>query len=196
MYNELNNLRIETTINDPTVFRGLRSKRAQSDDAVPQLLPLRKSVADTTLRARVSHGINERFADHLATTRSTTPFGQILADVTHRLRRRGRTVRALDPTGKDHELLRAIADPRFAVGGLSNKDLRRLLANTDRYAGKTRKQRSGMTTRSLRLLREHGVIRKLPNAYRYHLTAKGRRLVTVLQAALAASTEELTKLAA
>ena len=196
LYNEGNVLRIETTVNDPYAFRAYRRKQGAPKDAAKKLLPLRKGVADTTLRAHVSQDVNNRFANHLATTRSTTPFGQILADVTRRLRRRGRTVRALDPTGKDLELLRAIADPRFAVGGLCNKDLRRLLADTARYAGKTRKQRSGMTTRSIRLLRDHGVIRKLPKAYRYQLTAKGRRLVTVLQAALAASTEELTKLAA
>ena len=196
LYNEGNVLRLETTVNDPYAFRVYRRKQGAPKDAAKMLLPLRKGVADTTLRAYVSQDVNNRFADHLATTRSNTPFAEILAEVTHRLRRRGRTVRALDPTGKDLDLLRAIADPRFAVGGLCNKDLRRLLADTDRYTGKTRKQRSGMTTRSIRLLRDHGVIRKLPKQYRYQLTPKGQRLVTALQAALAASTEELTRLAA
>ena len=111
-------------------------------------------------------------------------------------RRRRRSVRALEPTGKDLELLSAIADPRFTVGGLSNKDLRELLAQTDRYVGKTEKQRSGMTTRSIRLLRDHGVLRKLPKVRRYQLTRQGRQLVTALQAALAASTEELMAIAA
>ena len=53
-----------------------------------------------------------------------------------------------------------------------------------------------MTTRSLRLLRHHGLIRRLPNARRYQLTATGRQLVTCLQAALAASTEKLAAMAA
>ena len=196
LYNEGNILRIEMTVNDPYAFRVYRRKQGAPKDAAKKLRPLRKGVADNVLRAHVCQDVNNRFADHLATARSTTPFGKILADVTHRLRRRGRAVRALDPTGKDLDLLQAIADPCFAVGGISNKNLRRLLADTDRYAGKTRKQRSGMTTRSIRLLRDHGVIRKLPKQYRYQLTRKGRRLVTALQAALAASTEELTKLAA
>jgi hypothetical protein len=105
-------------------------------------------------------------------------------------------VRALEPTAKDLDFLRAIADPRFTVGGFSNKQLRQLLALTARYAGKTDKQCSGITSRSIRLLRDHGVIRKLPKARRYQLTARGRQLVTVLQAALAASTEQLTEMAA
>jgi hypothetical protein len=87
--------------------------------------------------------------------------------------------------------------PKCPSGCLARfKDLRLLLAGTNRYAGKTDKQRSGITTRSIRLLRDHGVIRRLPKSRRYQLTAKGRQLVTTLQAALAASTEELMKIAA
>ncbi len=71
-----------------------------------------------------------------------------------------------------------------------------VLADDERYRGKTKKQRSGMTTRSLRLLRDHGVIRRLPKARRYQLTSQGRQLVTTLQAALAASTEQLMDIAA
>jgi hypothetical protein len=48
----------------------------------------------------------------------------------------------------------------------------------------------------LRLLRDHGLIRKLPNRHRYHLTDKGRQLTTALQAMLSASTEQLLDIAA
>jgi hypothetical protein len=196
MYNELNNLRIESTINAPGAFRAYRRKQGAGKDAPKQLLPLRKGVADTTLRAEAGQAINNRFADHVATTKSLQPFQSVLSTVTKRKRKRGRSVRALEPTGKDISLLKAIADPRFTVAGFCNKDLRQVLADDPRYVGKTDKQRSGMTTRSLRLLRDHGVIRRLPKSRRYQLTAQGRLLVTTLQAALAASTEELMKLAA
>jgi hypothetical protein len=196
MYNEANVLRIESTINDPSDFRAHRRKEGASDEAPTHLLPLRKGVADTFLRASVCQRINERFADYVASTRSSTPLRSVLEQVTTRKRKRGRSVRALEPTGKDLELLTAIADPRFTVGGFCNKQLRQRLVDTPRYSGKTDKQRSGITTRSIRLLRDHGVIRKLPKARRYQLTARGRQLVTALQAALAASTEQLTDMAA
>ena len=192
----LNNLRIESTINAPGAFRAYRRKQGAGKDAPKQLLPLRKGVADTTLRAEASQGINNRFAEHVATTQSSAPFQSVLETVTKRKRKRGRSVRALEPTGKDLAILKAIADPRFTVGGFCNKDLRRLLANDPRYVGKTDKQRSGMTTRFLRLLRDHGVIRRLPKSRRYQLTTCGRQLVTPLQAVLAASTEELARIAA
>jgi len=196
LYNELNILRLETTVNNPYAFQVYRRKQGAPKDAKKQLRPLRKGVADTTLRARVSQGVNDRLADHLATMQSATPLRDVLQRVTTQKRKRGRSVRALDPTGKDLALLTAISDPRFTVGGFRNSHLRQLLNDEPRYRGKTRKQRSGMTTRSLRLLRDHGIIRRLPKSHRYQLTANGRHLLTTLLAALAASAEELAKIAA
>lgn len=196
LYNEGNILRLETTINDPNAFRVYRRKQGAPKDADKELRPLRKGVADNTLRARVSQDVNNRFADHLATMRSGTPLRLILAHVTTQKRKRGRSVRALDPTGKDAALLTAIADPRFSVNGFRNKHLRLELADDPAFVDKTDKQRSAKVTRLLRLLRDHGVIRRLPKSRRYQLTANGRHLVIALQAALAASTEELTKIAA
>lgn len=196
IYNELNNLRIEATINGPGAFKAYRRKQGANKDAPKELLPLRKGVADTTLRAEASQAINNRLADHIATTKSSQPFQSILGVVTERKRKRGRSIRGLEPTGKDLALLKAIADPRFTVAGFCNKDLRQVLSDDPRHVGKTRKQRSGMTTRALRLLRDHGLIRRLPKSRRYQLTFQGRQLVTTLQAALAASTEQLMAIAA
>ena len=195
LYNECNVLRIETTINNPGALRGYRRKEGASAETKKQLLPLRKGIADTTLRARVCQEINNRLGEHLSTLRSVDTFASVVVPFTHRKRHHHRSVRALDPTGKDRQLLHAIADLRFTVGGFCNRDLREMLAEDPRYVGKTQKQRSGMSTRALRLLREHGVIRRLPKSRRYQLTLKGRELVTTLQAALAASTEELTRMA-
>lgn len=39
---------------------------------------------------------------------------------------------------------------------------------------------SGRISRHLRLLREHGLIKKLPRQHKYMLTDKGRKLTTAL----------------
>lgn len=70
LYNEENVLRLETTINDPRKFRGYRHKQGESEDNPKQLLPLRKGVADITLRSQASQEVNDRFSDHLATLQS------------------------------------------------------------------------------------------------------------------------------
>ena len=55
---------------------------------------------------------------------------------------------------------------------------------------------SARISRNLRLLREHGVIRKEPNQRRYRLMDKGRKLTTALNVIWAASTEQLLEKAA
>jgi len=62
--------------------------------------------------------------------------------------------------------------------------------------GRTEPQLSARLSRHLRLLRDHGLIRKVAHRHRYHLTDKGRQLTTALHAVLSASTEELLSMAA
>ena len=53
-----------------------------------------------------------------------------------------------------------------------------------------------MVTRRLALLRAHGLLKKIPHTHRYHLTTKGRQIVTALLAACDADVEQLTQIAA
>ena len=195
-YTELNNLRLEATVNDPTVFYVHRHARRESPQAPKQLRPLRKGVADLPLRARVSQEINDRLATQLATFDNDTPLGDVLAPVTRARVHDGRRLRALDPTGKDRELLKAIADPKFTVSGLTNAELRDQLKGTAWAGARTEAQLSARITRHLRLLRDHGLIRKVPHRRRYHLTASGCQLTTAVLASLQASTRRLMELAA
>ncbi len=108
----------------------------------------------------------------------------------------GRRFRALDPTGKNLEILQAISNPPFKISGLTNKMLREHLSGTGFGARRTEKQLSAKISRYLRMLRAHDIIRKLPRQNRYQLTIKGVRLTNMLNAFLAASTENLLKMAA
>jgi len=195
LYNEHNVIRIETTINRPDRFKVYRHKQGQSKDEPKQRLPLRKGIADLPLRARVSEEVNQRFAAHVATFTDTTPLREVLATVQAHTRS-GRSVRALDPMGKDLLLLQAIADPALGIDGITNKALQRTLAETSWAKGKTGQALSARISRHLRLLRDHGLLRKVPNQRRYQLTDKGRQLTTLLDSMLAASTDRLLQLAA
>ena len=196
VYNEHNVLRLETTINAPGVFRVYRRARNEPPTAPKKLRPLRKGVADIPVRAQLSGDINKRLAHHLATFSDDTPVFQLLAGLTHARTRNRRHVRALIPIGKDYNLLHAIADPKFIVSGMTNEKLRQSLRGTMWAAGRTTKQLSARVSRHLRLLRDHGLIRKVPNRHSYLLTSKGQKITTALGAMLAASTEKLMELAA
>ena len=75
------------------------------------------------------------------------------------------------------------------------RDLRQLLF-PGRHSQKTDKRYAGMVTRQLRLLRAHGLIKKIPHSNRYQLTQRGRMLITAVLAARDADMLALTKLAA
>ena len=196
VYNEQNVLRIETTINAPNMFRVHRRAQGQRRSAPKKLRPLRKGVADIPLRAQVSQEVNQRLMDELSTFSDHTPLSDLLSPHVHARTKEGRRVRALDLSGKDRPLLEAISDSRFTVSGITNAALRKKLCSTPWGAGRTDKELSARVSRHLRLLRDHGLIRKLPNRHRYHLTDKGRQLTTALHAMLSASTEQLLDMAA
>jgi DNA-binding IclR family transcriptional regulator len=63
------------------------------------------------------------------------------------------------------------------------------------YTNKKHKQLAGTVSRLLRILRNHGLIRKLPKHNRYLLTSQGRQITSAMQIALSASVEELLKIA-
>ncbi len=150
---------------------------------------------DIPLRAAISQDVNNRISNDLATLHDKSPAGKYFEDINHHIRKKGRRFRAMDPTGKDLELLKAISDPVYRTSGLTNKMLRQSLRDTSFGTGRTDKQLSGKVSRNLRLLRAHGLIRKLPRQNRYQVTLKGVRLLNILNAFWAASTEDLMKIA-
>jgi hypothetical protein len=196
VYNEQNVLRVETTINDPRKFQVFRHKKGQSLNEPKSRRPIRKGVMDIPLRAKISQQVNDRFMDDLSMLHDETPANRLIGEITCRQKKYSRIFRALDPTGKDRELLQSLSDPKFRISGLTNKMLRESLSGTNFGSGRTQKQLSAKISRHLRLLRAHGIIRKLPKQNRYQMTLKGVKLTNILNAFLAASTEQLLEMAA
>lgn len=195
LYNEQNVLRVETTINDPGKFKVFRHKQGQDKNEPKQRLPMRKGIMDIPLRASVSQDVNNRFMDDLATLEEKTPIRSFMDELTVHITKNGCRFRGLEPVAKDRELLLALSDPAYLISGLTNKMLRERLSDTSFGSGRTRKQLSAKISRHLRLLRSHGIIRKLPRQNRYQVTLKGMRLANALSALLAASVENLLKIA-
>jgi hypothetical protein len=190
-------LRVETTINQPREFKVYRGTEAQPQKRAWR--NLRKGVADLHRRAEVSQASNERYLQSLAAVESTTPsVGQTLGPVCRRVTWQDRAARALRPfEAQEMKLLEAVSRGEFAINGFRNRDLRQLLLGEDAAAdAAANRRRCGQITRKLRLLRAHGLIRKVPRTHRYLLTAKGTTLATVLCAAKDADVKKLSTLAA
>lgn len=184
-------LRIETTLNDPRDLRVFRRKEGDRRGRRAWRV-LRRSVADAHRRAEVCQAANERYLASLAAVETTTPLGQLTADLCQPVRWNRQRVRALNPLAPaDAALLETIGRGEFLVNGFRNRDLRAHLFAPPADAQIARRQSSAVT-RKLRLLRAHGLIRKVPRTHRYLLTEKGQRCVTALLAARAADTAKLT----
>jgi hypothetical protein len=196
LYNEHNNLRVEMTMNNPAKFRVFRHPEGHRCSLRKKRLPLRKGIADIPIRAQVANDVNRRVMNQMATLKNNLPLRNILLELTQPRFQDGRRIRALDITGKDRELLLALADPQHAVAGFSNKQLRQKLRATPWAKGGNDRQLSARVSRHLRLLRDHGLIRKMPCQRLYILTTKGQLLTTALNAILAASTQQLINIAA
>jgi len=172
--------------------------RVRANTGVPQpqpqraWRPLRRTVSDLPRRAEVSRAANRRYLDALASTHVGTPLGQLAAPLCRPLTHDGQRYRALHPLGSDAPLLRALSRGEWVIAGFRNRDLRPLLYPGPPQHKKAERRRSAAIGRKLRLLRAHGLIRKLPHTHRYLLTESGRAILTALIAAQQADTQKLT----
>jgi hypothetical protein len=188
-------LRVETTINDTQDFRVFRAKEGQPRGG-KSWLPLRKGVADLHRRAVISQAANDRYLESMATVEEKTPLGELMRKLCRPVQWKAGRVRALNPLADaDARLLEAVNRGEFAVNGFRNRDLRdRLCAKTSDPA--VLKKQSAAITRQLRLLRAHGLIRKVGTTHRYVLSKKGRTAITALLVARAADASTLASAAA
>ena len=188
-------LRIETTINKTEDFRVYRTKQGEPGGE-KAWRPLQRSVGELWRRAEVSAAANRRYLEALASVTDKTPVGQASAGVCRAVIKDGRRHRALNPWSEtDAALLAAVSRGEYTINGLRNRDLRRHLwtkAGTD----KEERRRAGAVTRKLRLLRAHGLLRKVSGTHRYVVTEDGRKIITALLAARQADVKQLTALAA
>ena len=202
MYDHGNVLRVETTINRPKEFRSYRSAVGDPEGAKDWRV-MRRGVADTHRRAEVSQASNERYLESLAAVAATTTVAEATKGWAERVAepgrggKAGRKLRALNPlSAADAALLTAVSDPKWAVNGLRNRDLSAALFGEASADALERKRQSAKVGRLLRLLRAHGILKKVPKTHRYQVGEKSRDGLLAILAARSANPEKLAALAA
>jgi hypothetical protein len=188
-------LRVETTIARTGDFKVLRPRHDLPRGRL-EWKGLRKGVADLHRRAELSQRSNERYLDALAAVDDTTPCSRVFDAVARPVVEDGRRFRALrigDPD--DLALLDTISRGEFATAGFRNRDLRVLLHPVAADPAERRRQ-SAKVSRQLRILRAHGLVRKVPKTHRYLLTDRGRLLTAALRATRDASVQQILRQAA
>lgn len=186
------NLRVETTI---AKTPGFKVWRPLTDDPRGKHAwrPLRKGTADLHRRCQVSQAANERYLDGLADVEDDSTIAELFDQVAQPVSWHGRRVRAMRiGDSQDIELLKAVSRGEFATNGFRNRDIRHRLHPKSRAASKKEQRRlSARTSRQIRLLRAHGLIKKVPKSHLYRLTDKGQKLCAALTAVRNASIKKL-----
>lgn len=186
-------LRVETTINNVrrfkvrrmSVWKGVRRMR---------WIPMRFGLADLERRVDVSRAANERYLQALASVNVPSPACRLLDPVSRRVVKDQRPYRALRPTSPEEaRIFQAVLGGQFLLKGFTNRDLRACLDGPDPPDPAESRRRSGQVTRQLRLLRAHGLIRKLTGTRYYRVTDQGQRTMT---AALTLRDADVAKLVA
>jgi len=186
-------LRIETTINNArrfkvrrmTVWNGVRRMR---------WIPMRHAVADLDRRVEISRAANERYLEALAIVEESSPARELLDAVSRPVVKAGRSYRPLRPVSRQEAaVFDTVLNGQFLLKGLTNRDLRERLGANRLADPQERRRDSGRVTRLLRLLRAHGLIRKVSGTRYYRVTTKGQRIMT---AALKLRDADVAKLVA
>lgn len=184
-------LRVETTINKPNEFKSYRPQQSTGE-----LLwqPMRKSIYDIKRRAEVSQKVNERQVEALASAQVGEKFSAIIDAVVSPIKKADLRIRGLSPFAKDKDLLDVISNGAFQLNGFRNRDVRESLLKS--ATGDDVKKNSAKVSRMLRMLRHHGVIKKIPKTHRYMLTQKGIELISAVKTINNTLVRDLLKLAA
>jgi hypothetical protein len=189
-------LRAEMTMQDPEEFKVYRRPEGKPDQ--PQLwYRLRKGVADLHRRAEICQKVNERYLNALAAVDTDTTLEELITAIQRPVIRQQKRSRALQPFGEpDVTLLESIGRGEFLIHGLRNADLQKALYNRAAKGEKEHRQRSAAVSRKLRLLRAHGLIRKIGRTHRYQVSDLGREILPAIMAARKATLKHLNAKAA
>jgi len=186
-------LRVETTINNARRFK-VRKMTVRKGIPGMRWIPMRHAVADLDRRVEISRAANERYLEALAVVEEPSPARELLDGVSRPVTKDDRPYRALRPVSpQEASVFKVVLNGQFLLKGFTNRDVRQHLEPSPTTDVQERRRASGRTTRLLRLLRAHGLIRKVSATRYYRVTPKGQRIMT---AALKLRDADVTKLAA
>jgi len=173
MYDTLNVLRIETTINNPREFRILRA--FETDEArTRRWMPMGKGIANLWCYAQVGYQCNKRYMQALAHVQPKGEVVKELDDLCRSKTKQGKPVPRLEPLSqKDTKLFAAVLRGDHLIHGFRNRHIAAILYPQKALSRRLKKRRSARVSRLIAKLRGHGLIRKVRNSLSYRVTERG-----------------------
>lgn len=177
IYDKCSVLRIETTINNPREFKVFGTVRHHDGTESKQWKPMGKSISNLYRYAEVSKACNLRLIDSLVDIVPVKSVQQEIGSICSGKTIKGKRIPGFNVWSPDVvRIMEAVCDGRYLINGFRNRDIGKYIFPDIRDA----KKLSSKTSRTLKKLRQHGLVKKVPRSRRYHVTSKGRRIMGTL----------------
>ena len=177
MYDKCSVLRVETTINNPREFKIFGTVQHRDGSESQAWKPMGKSISNLYRYAEISKSCNQRFLDAMVDIIPVKSTLDEIGQICDGKKVDGKMVSGFNVWAPEVvRIMETICDGRFLVHGFRNKDIRNIIFPDC----KDPKKLSSKTSRLLKKLRCHGLIKKVQRSRRYHVTSKGRRVMGAL----------------
>lgn len=198
MYNKQGQiLRVETTINDPKDFKVLRQKQGD-EHGKKEWLRMRKGIADLYARAQVSDASNKRYIEALVSFNTSKTIAELVSPICKANKLNNKRVRPIRPWEEGDKLLLQTANKgNYVLSGFRNRDLFAVFNPPKKKISEVEKKRKkARITRQIRILRGHGIVKKVAHSHRYLVTTKGRKIISAILAYIQISLEMMNNVLA
>ena len=142
-----------------------------------QWKPMGKSISNLYRYTEVSKACNLRFIDSLVDIVPVKSVQQEISSGCSGKTVKGKRVPGFNVWSPDVvRIMETVCNGRYLINGFRNRDIGKTIFPCIKDA----KKLGSKTSRTLKRLRQHGLIKKVPHSRRYHVTTKGRRIMGVL----------------
>ena len=163
-------LRIETTANDISFFKHYRTVEHRDGTSSKKIYSMKKGIYSMAPLQKLLFDSNRRYLRFISDLADPSAGVKKLQKVTATVVENQRAYKGFNFfDDDDQKLFQAIASGEFTISGFQNKDLRKKIKNKN----------TAQTSRILKRLRSHGLIKKVANTYKYYLTRFGSKVITM-----------------
>lgn len=161
-------LRIEVTSNDVSKLKSFRDVQKKDGTIEAKMAPIKKSIYSLYILTQVFKNATRRYLEFVSSFDDPSDGLRKLDKVVEPVIDNNRNYKGFNFFSKEDEaILVAVADGKFTLKGITNKELRKLIPDKS----------SGQLSRILKRLRLHGLLKKVGKTYKYYLTVLGRQVI-------------------
>jgi hypothetical protein len=161
-------LRIETTVNDVSFFKHYRTVEHRDGTSEKKNVSMKKGIYSLAPLREILLRANIRYLEFISAMDDNSAEVKNLNKISKTVVKDNRPYKGINLfSEEDQDVFEALTNGGFNIRGFQNKNLCQALEN----------KTSSQISRIIKKLRIHGIIRKIPRSYRYHLSKLGKAVV-------------------